>query len=70
MPLIKDGKIAKDTWTEASADAPLPEAEALLVPYALWKENRDELLGRNSRIGVRLAADQPPQLIADSYNFV
>jgi len=65
MPLIKDGKIAKDTWTEASADAPLPEAEALLVPYALWKENRDELLGRNSRIGVRLAADQPPQLIAD-----
>jgi uncharacterized protein (DUF934 family) len=65
MPLIKDGKIARDPWTEAFADAPLPEAEALLVPYEIWKENRDDLLARNIRIGVRLAADQPPHLIAD-----
>lgn len=64
MPLIKDGKIAKDSWTEASADAPLPEAEALLVPYEVWKENREDLLARNIKVGVRLAADQPPQLIA------
>lgn len=68
MPLIKDGKIARDTWTEASADAPLPEAEALLVPYEIWKENRDDLLARNIRIGVRLTADQPPHLIADDLN--
>jgi uncharacterized protein (DUF934 family) len=65
MPLIKDGKIAKDSWTEATADAPLPEAEALIVPYEVWEENREDLLARNIKVGVRLAADQPPQLIAD-----
>ena len=65
MPLIKDGKIVRDPWTRVSADAPLPDDEALLVPYDVWKEHRTELKARNSRLGVLLAADQPPQLIAD-----
>ena len=65
MPLIKDGKIAKDPWIRVSADAPLPDGEALLVPYEVWKENRTALLARNSRLGVLLAANQPPQLIAE-----
>jgi len=65
MPLIKDGKIAKDPWTEATPGAPLPEAEALLVPYEVWKENREQLLARNGKLGIRLSADQPPHLIAD-----
>jgi len=65
MPLIKDGKIARDPWTRVAADAPLPDDEALLVPYAVWKEHRVALMARNGRLGVLLAADQPPQLIAD-----
>jgi hypothetical protein len=32
MPLIKDGKIVQDPWTEAAAGGPLPEVDALLVP--------------------------------------
>jgi uncharacterized protein (DUF934 family) len=64
MPLIKNGEIVQDPWSEATADAPLPEVDALLVPYALWKEHREELMKRNGKLGVRLAADQPPQLIA------
>jgi len=64
MPLIKDGKIVQDPWTEAAAGGPLPEVDALLVPYEVWKEERETLMKRNGRFGVRLAADQPPQLIA------
>jgi uncharacterized protein (DUF934 family) len=64
MPLIKDGKIVQDPWTEAAAGGPLPEVDALLVPYEVWKEERETLMKRNGRLGVRLAADQPPQLIA------
>jgi len=64
MPLIKDGTIVQDPWTEAAPGAPLPEVDALLVPYEIWKDHRDALMTRNSRLGVRLAADQPPQLIA------
>jgi uncharacterized protein (DUF934 family) len=64
MPLIKDGHIAQDPWTEVAPGAPLPEAGALLVPYETWKEHRETLMKRNGQLGVRLAADQPPQLIA------
>lgn len=64
MPLIKDGKIAQDPWIEAAPDAALPDVDALLVPYAVWHEHREALMKRNGRLGVRLAADQPPQIIA------
>ncbi len=65
MPLIKNGQIVKDPWTEAAPDAPVPDADFLLVPYETWKEQRETLMKRNGKLGVRLAADQPPQLIAD-----
>jgi uncharacterized protein (DUF934 family) len=65
MPLIKDGKIVRDPWTRVSADAPLPDEDALLVPYEIWEAHRDDLKARNTRFGVLLAADQPPQLIAN-----
>jgi uncharacterized protein (DUF934 family) len=65
MPLIKDGKIARDPWTEVAPGAPLSESEALLVPYDIWKEHRETLRAYKGRLGVRLAADQPPHLIAD-----
>jgi uncharacterized protein (DUF934 family) len=64
MPLINDGKIVQDPWTEATLDAPLPDVDFLLVPYEIWNDHRDALMKRNGRLGVRLAADQPPQLIA------
>lgn len=65
MPLIKDGKIADDPWVRVAADAPLPDAEALLVPYGIWKEHRQDLLAHNGRLGILLGADHPPRLIAD-----
>lgn len=64
MPLIKNGQIVKDPWTEAAPDAPVPDADFLLVPYETWKEQRETLMKRNGKLGVRLSADQPPQLIA------
>ncbi len=65
MAVIRDGRVvADDPWIAVGEDALLPDGEALLVPYEIWARRRDELRRRNGRVGVRLASDQPPHLIA------
>jgi uncharacterized protein (DUF934 family) len=67
--LIKDRRIAEDTWhrLEAAADGKLPalpEQGELIVPLALWLERRGQLLGRGGRLGVWLDSAEPPEAIA------
>lgn len=70
--LIKNAKIANDSWQqlELSADAGLqviPAAGDILVPLALWQAAAGALLVRSSgRVGVWLAPDEDPAQIADS----
>ena len=63
--LIKDRRIAEDTWQrlEAAADGKLPERGELIVPLAVWLERRAELLERGGRLGVWLDSDQAPEAI-------
>ena len=65
MPLIKNGKIVDDPWTAVPEGASLPESGALLVSYETWTAHRDALIKRNVPLGVRLASDQSPALIAE-----
>lgn len=65
MPLIKDGKLVEDVWVRLSEGEPLPDADAILVPFETWRDNREPLIATGRRIGVILAADQPPSLIAN-----
>jgi uncharacterized protein (DUF934 family) len=64
--LIKDCQIAEDHWTLVAAegtDGALPDGD-IIVPLALWLARRDELAGRNAKVGVQLEPQDPPQEIA------
>jgi uncharacterized protein (DUF934 family) len=70
MPkLIKDRAIIDDTWQllRPASDGALPELPAqgdVIVPLALWQTQRDVLLARKSKLGVWLAPNDEPELIA------
>ena len=61
MPLIKDGKLVADPWrdTDDGSDAPL------IVSLEAWHANDGDIQQRNTPVGIRLASDQSPTLIAD-----
>ena len=65
MALIKDGRLAEDPWILVEDEGPLPIAARVIVGLARWQEQRETLLARNAPLGIRLASDQPPELIAE-----
>jgi uncharacterized protein (DUF934 family) len=64
MALLKRDRIVEDPWTVVDDEGPLPATPAV-VSCERWTRDREELLGRNGEIGIRLASDRPPELIAD-----
>jgi uncharacterized protein (DUF934 family) len=52
MPLVKDGKVAADTFVQVADDAELPEGVAVLISAARFLENPEGLLARTERLGV------------------
>ena len=62
--LIKSGVYAQDNFVPVADDAALPDG-AVLVSLARFQKDRDALLARNTPIGVKLASDQNPQVLAD-----
>jgi uncharacterized protein (DUF934 family) len=69
MALIKDRKLAADSWQllERGADGALPAvptAGDVIVPLALWQSSRDALLVRHGKLGVWLGGDDDPADIA------
>ena len=72
MALIKDRKRAHDPWLllKPAADGvlpPLPPSGDVIVPLALWRVARGELLARAGRLGLWLANDQEPADIAGDF---
>ena len=63
MPLLKDGKLVEDTWAHLSDGAVVPDTGAVVVSLDRWQRDRDALVSRTDSIGVRLSADQSPELI-------
>lgn len=67
---IRHGRVEHDPWRFVGLDAAedlatLPEG-GIVVPLAVWKARRDELLARPQAVGVWLApADEPAELAAD-----
>ena len=62
MPLIRNGAIAEDDYVLVADDAPLPEGPAI-VSLTRFESERDSLLARNIKIGVRLTSDQSPEAL-------
>ncbi len=59
MPLIKNGAYAEDAFTAVADDAGLPDAP-VVVSLTRFRKERDALLARNTKFGVRLKSDESP----------
>jgi len=73
MALIKDQKHALDSWQlfEAKADAALAEVPGsgdVIVPLALWRTSREQLVARSGRLGVWLEGDDDPAEISADFD--
>jgi uncharacterized protein (DUF934 family) len=64
MPLITVDGFREDAFTALPDDAPMPDG-AVLVSLSRFQTERDSLIARNAPIGVRLKADQSPELLGD-----
>lgn len=65
MALLKRDRIIDDPWTIIEDDQGLPSGIPIVVSYDRWMRDREDLRSRNGEIGIVLASDQPPELIAD-----
>lgn len=68
--IIRNRGVASDPWRllEPAADGhfpAVPESGDVIVPFALWRAERDALRIRAGRIGVWLKPDDDPELIAE-----
>ena len=65
--LIKNRRLATDTWSLLSAGATLadlPEAGDAIVPLPVWLAQRDALARRAGRVGVWLYGHEDPAALA------
>ncbi len=67
--IIKDRNVATDPWLrlELGADGslpPVPSSGDIIVPLAMWREQRVHLLVRPGRLGVWLDSHEEPAAIA------
>jgi uncharacterized protein (DUF934 family) len=65
MALVKHGAVVADPWRRVDAADDLPADGPVFVPLDLWQAARDRLRGRNAPLGLRLASDQSPELVAE-----
>lgn len=67
--VIRGTRVEADTWTfvglEAGADATALPAGPIAVPFALWKERRDELTARVGPVGAWLEPTDAPEALFD-----
>jgi len=65
MALIKDNELQGDSYAQVGDGESLPADGDVIVPLAMWLEQRDALAARGTKIGVRLKSDESPDAIAD-----
>ena len=64
--VIRNREVEEDRWLTLAADATAIPAGPVIVPLALWKARRDELIASGTPVGVWLAPDHDPaELAAD-----
>lgn len=67
MAIVKNDTVIDQEWITVDAEGDLPASdENLIVPLARFKEQREDLIGRNGGLGVLLnPGDAPEDLAAD-----
>lgn len=64
MPLVKDGRLAEDTWVRLTDDAPLPVRGGIIVSLERLLREEDELRMREDGVGVVFGSSEHPELAA------
>ena len=57
MPIIKDGAIVTDSWTELDEEADVPSGADIIVPLAVLLEKADRLSNHTGKLGLRISND-------------
>ena len=57
MPIIKDGAIIDDSWTELDEEADVPSAADIIVPLSVLLEKADRLSNHTGKLGLRIEND-------------
>lgn len=65
MALVKNGELVDDIWVTIATASELAEASRPIVSLELWWAEEGRLRNTNAPLGIRLASDQSPALIAD-----
>ena len=65
--LIKSGAYAQDVFAPVADDAALPQG-AVIVSLARFQKDREALLARNTPVGIRLQANENPELLGADVN--
>jgi uncharacterized protein (DUF934 family) len=65
MPLIKQGRVAEDTWVAVADDAALPANGPVIVSLDRFRSERETLLERSEPLGVRLHSNQLARELGD-----
>jgi uncharacterized protein (DUF934 family) len=65
MALIKDGKLVKDAFVDATSFEELPGEGGLLVSLEQWQKYGSGLVDRDHPLGIKLNSDEHPENIAD-----
>jgi uncharacterized protein (DUF934 family) len=60
--IIKDGRIVRDDWIHLADDEAIP-AQPIIVSLARWRRERETLLARPEKTGVRLHNDEDPRAL-------
>jgi uncharacterized protein (DUF934 family) len=65
MAIVKNDALVEDPYVDASADGDrLPPSGPVIVSLERWRQERDALLARGAPLGLKLASDQSPELVA------
>ena len=71
MPLIRNNAIAEgDRWVHLADGDGIGKRTSIIVSAIRWLSERDILKRSEVECGIRLAADQPPELITDDLTHV
>ncbi|NIZ03370.1 DUF934 domain-containing protein [Thalassospira lucentensis] len=66
MAIVKNDTVIEQEWITVDAEGDLPASdENLIVPLARFKEQREDLIGRNGGLGVLLNPGDAPEDLAD-----
>ncbi len=65
MALVKNGALAADPFVDASRAESVPESGPVIVSLGQWRAGRDALALRSDPIGLKLASDESPELVAE-----